>query len=1091
VAADWPEFAQLRPAASALQKSRLIQAVSIVVNELRVALASAALGHLGSAQPDDQARAEQAEARAARLLGHARAIVSDGALPLREKWHLTEAQRDLVIGQLSTVVGPATDTQQADGAGPSPQPVSGPRPERCAFQQGVHLFLAAIAQGTALTPALKAFRVLDAGAYSYDGRCFYPDAPQLGPLADRPSVLSRAVRWVIRGAEGEHDTTLFMVEGLIAAVVSPRPLQIRWADDLRRAAGGLESLPDFIALPRDELGRPILPKSRVTALVEARAAWAVELGSLDAVTQTITEGRLVMPKVSAPTQQTTLRNHPSWENDEKAKKALGPVIAKWLASGVLEYVSWNDRLPVLLQPCGAVPKGTAPFYRLITDARFGNNMYADWGVTYTTAAQLSSTLNRCDFTFSVDISDAYHLAVWAGCGGQLRTIRRPVLADSDGPGGRLTWIDALVNGCTPSTCVGGCDKDMSGIMIEGHVFRFASCQFGQKTAGSPLGAVVRSVARYFARLPDPVHVAAWVDDLIFVMNTPEHGDCPGFEGGCEVCAEYHGRALEVQAMWRRKAAALNIPLSEKGHEVSQQGSFTGVGIDTLRGIFHMLPDKLKSLFTALGELCASSDTTPRLISRVRGKLLHYGAAIPYVALAAPTLSQCMHDREKGIGPTKVPTLSEEDAQDFDWDQQRVLSARARRALSFAVEAATRFGESGQPIWPAVASSLYGAFLDRRLGPIRVLVISYDASVHGWGSVLRTSPDEDGLIVVGGYREAMEDLGTAYLHPAQLGDDPAAQVYRETLAGFLATKAAGQHFRLADFTVLLRGDCTGALAALRKGSFRSPALQDVALAFNEFLMLLGVRPPCFLHAPGTVMKSEGIDHLSREVAAERRALESTSALRELVLQEAQRLGGAISIDLFATAENTLVPRFYARFPEHLAEGADALAQPDWGASSCPHCLRMHRETAFAFPPRPLLDRFLAKARADGLRGVLVIPFTTSSPVWPSIMAASLTPPSRGKDPCIVVPASSKYVRHNSEFAGVQRLAVLAVDFARASGRDFSACAPVCEGHSRHRPRPSLVSPLDDADRTRIRAAVRRLGLDGRPPAVGPKRPRAGP
>ena len=128
-------------------------------------------------------------------------------------------------------------------------------------------------------------------------------------------------------------------------------------------------------------------------------------------------------------------------------------------------------MPVLLQPCGAVPKGTAPFYRLITDARFANKMYSEWGVTYTTAAQLSSTLNRCDFTFSIDISDAYHLALWAGCGGELRPIKRPVLARAEGGRPRVSWVDALVNGCTPSTCRGGCDKDMSGIMIEGHVFR--------------------------------------------------------------------------------------------------------------------------------------------------------------------------------------------------------------------------------------------------------------------------------------------------------------------------------------------------------------------------------------------------------------------------------------------------------------------------------------------------------------------------------------------------------------------------------------------------------------------------------------------
>ena len=82
-----------------------------------------------------------------------------------------------------------------------------------------------------------------------------------------------------------------------------------------------------------------------------------------------------------------LRNHPSWERDSNAKRALVPVIAKWLASGVLEYLAWNDRLPILLQPCGAVLKGNAPFYRLITDARFANKLCSDWGVTYTTAQQ--------------------------------------------------------------------------------------------------------------------------------------------------------------------------------------------------------------------------------------------------------------------------------------------------------------------------------------------------------------------------------------------------------------------------------------------------------------------------------------------------------------------------------------------------------------------------------------------------------------------------------------------------------------------------------------------------------------------------------
>ncbi len=43
---------------------------------------------------------------------------------------------------------------------------------------------------------------------------------------------------------------------------------------------------------------------------EAQAAWAVEFGQIDGVTAAITQGKLVMPKHSAPSQQTALRNHP-------------------------------------------------------------------------------------------------------------------------------------------------------------------------------------------------------------------------------------------------------------------------------------------------------------------------------------------------------------------------------------------------------------------------------------------------------------------------------------------------------------------------------------------------------------------------------------------------------------------------------------------------------------------------------------------------------------------------------------------------------------------------------------------------------------
>jgi hypothetical protein len=60
-----------------------------------------------------------------------------------------------------------------------------------------------------------------------------------------------------------------------------------------------------------------------------------------------------------------------------------------------------------------------------------------------------------------------------------------------------------------------------------------------------------------------------------------------------------------------------------------------------------------------------------------------------------------------------------------------------------------------------------------------------------------------------------------------------------------------------------------------------------------------------------MKVEGVDDLSSTAAQARRASESTAALRRIVTSEAEeRLDEPISQDLFATAVNTLVKRFFA-------------------------------------------------------------------------------------------------------------------------------------------------------------------------------------
>jgi hypothetical protein len=143
-------------------------------------------------------------------------------------------------------------------------------------------------------------------------------------------------------------------------------------------------------------------------------------------------------------------------------------------------------------------------------------------------------------------------------------------------------------------------------------------------------------------------------------------------------------------------------------------------------------------------------------------------------------------------------------------------------------------------------------------------------------------------------------------------------------------------------------------------------QNVALLHNCLFMDVGASPLHYLHASGTVIKAEGVDDLFRAVVCSIHTSTSSPALREKVAAEAERwLGTPLSLDLFATADNALVPLFFSRFPEPLAEEVDTLAQPDWGRSRCPHCGALHQECVFAFPPRALLPAFVAKARADGL------------------------------------------------------------------------------------------------------------------------------
>ena len=170
MSAEWPGFGDLRYAASAPdQRDRLRNAVSILVNDVRVAMAGAFLTATRQPSPGallavDAARIDADVERARHLHSCARMLLTDGLRPLAPAWRFSESQVDLVRVQFARVVGPLAGAAES-ATRPLPVPTSGPRPER-------RLFLAAVGQGMAFEQALQVFGFLDVGAYSTDDRCF-------------------------------------------------------------------------------------------------------------------------------------------------------------------------------------------------------------------------------------------------------------------------------------------------------------------------------------------------------------------------------------------------------------------------------------------------------------------------------------------------------------------------------------------------------------------------------------------------------------------------------------------------------------------------------------------------------------------------------------------------------------------------------------------------------------------------------------------------------------------------------------------------------------------------------------------------------
>ena len=143
---------------------------------------------------------------------------------------------------------------------------------------------------------------------------------------------------------------------------------------------------------------------------------------------------------------------------------------------------------------------------------------------------------------------------------------------------------------------------------------------------------------------------------------------------------------------------------------------------------------------------------------------------------------------------------------------------------------------------------------------------------------------------------------------------------------------------------------------------------------------------------------------------------------------------------------------------------------WNASSCPVCGLRHREASFAFPPRNLISAFIAKAAADKIRDIVLVPLAVTEPFWPALFQASVID-GQGFD---ILRRPGPLLLHTGG-QHFSALALFAVDFGAATLADPLMAAP-CARAGDHRPRPPPVSVLGVSRVSDAQTAAGRLAAE---------------
>jgi hypothetical protein len=689
--------------------------------------------------------------------------------------------------------------------------------------------------------------------------------------------------------------------------------------------------------------RPI-PTFHVTNVIAKKAAWRRRFKRyLGQATGVILDGRLCLPLDHHEGPQLDNANLASCFSHPDHTRFVDRTVSEYLVTGVCSWYPPASK-PIAVCPLGVVPKKSDPFFRLIIDARGPNLRMSRWASNMRSLASSAHIFEPGSVVWTRDISKAYIVSALQGCHQRFTERMR---AD----GFKYHHV-----GCEPDTCNLACSKCLLGFSWRRHYFVFNAPMFGGKLSGNVLDTLLAPIDRWIRNRS--IALLRWVDDLCMSLPPkPEYrhdtSHCGGFRS-CFMCKDTHTRAVKLARELDNLLLELGFELNDKLTAPSQRGEFIGLGWDTLHCTFWMPAAKANKIASLAADVVRVAEASRRDLAQFRGKLAWFSPCLSGVRLLTRALNAFIGNPNS----------------DAEWDMLVPVSEDVLDELQHWAAVLPTAADHERPLWtlrPAQVLDLYQAG-----SPIVSVYMETDASLDGWGCRLRHHSH-------GSWHEHRTSV-------PWMGHHPAVQVQCE---------AEALHQALLTFLNLVRGcvvlhvtDCKPTLDLPDRGSAVSSQLQRTA----RDIWLLCSTHSIFLYSawvPGTDLIKSGTDALSRDGLVDPHTVSLCSDGWIRVQDLAQRCHMTLAVDWFADDVNHQLPTFWSRHPTPGSAGVDAFSAPSWNHRRCGACGQVDVTFGFYFPPVPLLDLVIAKAKLDGAGGVIVIPRLVGSVWWPVLAAAAIS------------------------------------------------------------------------------------------------------